>query len=212
MAAAQSRRRGRYPHHDGSLPITCSALPTCRAQYPGGPQRGHLSVTSPLHAAFPDPVAGRHPQIHFRGLLRLHARYGPLDCSAAQGDLCHKAPIRPVAQPNRLSATRATDFSPDGIFLHWCYTPSGRTLDCPVTETPLQEQRGLRPGNDKNDSTISGNALIPPRQLSRIIRRCASKARDRVANRAGQTGTTTDPAKIAPATDREQALPIHGRR
>jgi len=38
--------------------------------------------------------AGRHPQLRFRGLLRLHSRYGPLDRSAAKSDLCRKAPVR----------------------------------------------------------------------------------------------------------------------
>jgi hypothetical protein len=31
--------------------------------------------------------AGRHPLIDFRELLRLHSRYGPLNCSTAQGVL-----------------------------------------------------------------------------------------------------------------------------
>jgi hypothetical protein len=38
----------------------------------------------PAHAAFPKWQEGRHPHCHFRGLLRLHSRYGPSDCSAAQ--------------------------------------------------------------------------------------------------------------------------------
>src|SRR3954468_9360097 len=29
----------------------------------------------PAHTAFPVSQAGRHPHLHFRGLLRLHARY-----------------------------------------------------------------------------------------------------------------------------------------
>ena len=37
----------------------------------------------PAHAAFPKWQEGRHPHCHFRGLLRLHSRYGPPDCSAA---------------------------------------------------------------------------------------------------------------------------------
>ena len=37
----------------------------------------------PAHAAFPKWHEGRHPHCHFRGLLRLHSRYGPPDCSAA---------------------------------------------------------------------------------------------------------------------------------
>jgi hypothetical protein len=31
--------------------------------------------------------AGRHPLIDFRELLRFHSRYGPLNCSTAQGVL-----------------------------------------------------------------------------------------------------------------------------
>ena len=30
----------------------------------------------PAHAAFPKWQEGRHPHCHFRGLLRLHSRYG----------------------------------------------------------------------------------------------------------------------------------------
>src|ERR1700674_4496471 len=37
----------------------------------------------PAHAAFPKWQEGRHPHCHFRGLLRLHSRYGPPDCSTA---------------------------------------------------------------------------------------------------------------------------------
>jgi len=86
-----------------------------------------MSVASPSAWAFPEQQSGRHPQVPFRGLLRLHARYGPLDRSAAQGDLCHEASIRLVAQPNRSSATRSTDNSLGGTSLHWRYAPSGRT-------------------------------------------------------------------------------------
>ena len=35
----------------------------------------------PAHAAFPKWPEGRHPHCHFRGLLRLYSRYGPLGCS-----------------------------------------------------------------------------------------------------------------------------------
>ena len=43
------------------------------------------------------------------------------------GGLCHEASTRTVARPSRSSATRSTDNSLGGIFLHWCYAPSGRT-------------------------------------------------------------------------------------
>jgi hypothetical protein len=81
----------------------------------------------PIHAAFPEIQAGRHPHHHFRGLLRLHSRYGPLDCSTAQGGLCHEASTRPVTQPGRSSATGTIDNSPGEIFLHWWCVPSART-------------------------------------------------------------------------------------
>ena len=105
---------------NGPPPITRTTFPTCRAQYPGGSERVPMSVASPFHdAAFPVSQAGRHPRFHFRGLLRLHSRYGPLDRSTAQGGLCYEASRRPVTQPPRSSATRSTDNSLDGTFLHW---------------------------------------------------------------------------------------------
>ena len=113
---------------NGSPPITRTTFPTCRAHYPGGSERVHTSVASPFHAAFPDRRAGRHPHHHFRGLLRLHSRYGPLGRSTAQGGLCHEVSRRPVTRPPRSLATRSTDNSLGGIFLHWCSAPSGRTF------------------------------------------------------------------------------------
>ena len=47
-------------------------FPTCRAHYPGGPDGGFCRPSAP--SVLPSPVsAGRHPQLHFRGLLRLHS-------------------------------------------------------------------------------------------------------------------------------------------
>src|SRR5512147_970177 len=87
--------------------MTRTTLPACRAHYPGGSRRVLVSVASPSHAAFPESQAGRHPRLHFRGLLRLHSRYGPPDRSTALGGLCRKASARPVAPPSRLPATRS---------------------------------------------------------------------------------------------------------
>ena len=80
----------------------------------------------PAHAAFPKWQEGRHPHCHFRGLLRLHSRYGPPDRSATQGDLCHEAPTQPVTRPSRSSASGPIDNYPGGILLHRCFAPSGR--------------------------------------------------------------------------------------
>jgi hypothetical protein len=46
----------------------------------------------------PSPILRRVGVHHFRGLLRLHSRYGLLDCSTAHGGLCHEASIQPVTQ------------------------------------------------------------------------------------------------------------------
>src|ERR1700730_7340116 len=44
--------------------------------------------------AFPKWQGGRHPHCHFRGLLRLHSRYGPPDRSAA-----HRRPLSRGSNP-----------------------------------------------------------------------------------------------------------------
>ena len=114
---------------NGSPPITRTTMRTCRAHYPGGSKRVHVSIASPSHAAFPELWAGRHPHCPFRGLLRLHSRYGPHARSTAQGGLCHGASTRPVTRPRRPSATSSIDNSLGGTFLHRCFAPSGRTRD-----------------------------------------------------------------------------------
>ena len=55
------------------------AVPTTPAD-----QTGARVDCFPAHTAFPKWQEGRHPHCHFRGLLRLHSRYGPPDRSAAQ--------------------------------------------------------------------------------------------------------------------------------
>ena len=97
------------PHHPSNVPCPL----------PRRIETGACVDCFPAHTAFPVSQAGRHPHLHFRGLLRLHARYGPLDRSTAQGGLCHEAPAQSVARPNRSSATRSIDNSLGGTFLHW---------------------------------------------------------------------------------------------
>jgi hypothetical protein len=72
-----------------------------------------------VHTAFPAFRPGRHPHYGFRGLLRLHSRYGPLDCSTARSGLRHEASARPIARPSRSSATRSIDYSLGGTLLRW---------------------------------------------------------------------------------------------
>ena len=95
-------RRGRRPC-DGveAATLAASGLPRCPDHLPDVlcllPRRietGACIGCFPARAAFPVSLAGRHPRLHFRGLLRLHSRYGPSGCSAAQGGLCHEASAR----------------------------------------------------------------------------------------------------------------------
>ena len=94
------------------------ASDSCPGRFTPADQTGARVDCFSVRAASPKWPEGRHPHCHFRGLLRLHSRYGPPDRSAAQGDLCHKAPAPPVTQPSRSSATRSIDNSLGGIYLH----------------------------------------------------------------------------------------------
>ena len=126
MTLSDTRRGRRSATTSRPLPSPrCGSPPL-----PGSPSRRAVPITPadqtgarvgcfPIRAAFPVIQAGRRPRFHFRGLLRLHSRYGPSGCSTAQGGLCHEASTRPVAQPGRSSATRATDSSLGGTLLHW---------------------------------------------------------------------------------------------
>ncbi len=132
MTLSDTRRHRR-------LSATLRPLPSCQTglhRLPAPPSQRAVPSTPadrmgacvdcfPIHAAFPVIQAGRHPHHHFRGLLRLHTRYGPLDCSTAQGGLCHEASARPVTRQSRSSATRPIDNYLGGTSLHWCYALSG---------------------------------------------------------------------------------------
>jgi hypothetical protein len=77
------------------------------------------------HRVLPDslwPSRRTHPVgIHafmFRGLLRLHSRYGLQFCSPTSSGLCHEAPVQTVTPPNRSSATQSYRF-----LLVWNFHP-----------------------------------------------------------------------------------------
>jgi hypothetical protein len=59
----------------------------------------------PVRAAFSVFQSGRHPRLHFRGLLKLHSRYGLPVCSPTIRGLCYEASIRPV--PNQIALSVA---------------------------------------------------------------------------------------------------------
>jgi hypothetical protein len=148
-------RACRLSRHSESRPATrtgltrspATPLPACRAHYPGGSERVRLSVASPSRAAFPVSQPGRHPHLHYRGLLRLHSRYGPLARSTAQGGLRRRASVRPVARANRLPATSSTDNSLRGYFLHWFPTRSGRTEKSGLGVAPIRTRLQPKPAS-----------------------------------------------------------------
>jgi hypothetical protein len=124
-ALSDSRRshrlmRCRYPRQRRVSLVARTTMRTCRAHYPGGSERVHVSIASPFHAAFPKLWAGRHPHCPFRGLLRLHSRYGPHACSTAQGGLCHglrrdQLPGHAARQLPAQSTTRWVEPSSTGV-------------------------------------------------------------------------------------------------
>src|SRR5206468_12098521 len=87
----------------GYPPLTQIAFSACRAHYPGGSEQV-LVGSFPARAAFPVLQAGRHPHRHFRGLLKLHSRYGLHSCSPTKRGLYREAPPWPVSRPGRSPA------------------------------------------------------------------------------------------------------------
>src|SRR5262249_46594200 len=77
------------------------AVPTTPADRAGA----HVDCF-PAHTAFPKWQEGRHPHCHFRGLLRLHTRYGPPDRSAALGAPLSGGSIPRSAPPEPLVSYR----------------------------------------------------------------------------------------------------------
>src|SRR6202011_3449070 len=114
----ERRRRGCWPRPQRVSPVARITFPACHAHYPGESVGGARRLLA-HPCCLPVIQPGRHPRFHFRGLLRLHSRYGPPGCSTAQGGLCHEASVRSVTQPNRSSATRPIDNYLGGTFLHW---------------------------------------------------------------------------------------------
>ena len=101
-------RRWVLPDHDRSPPITRIALPMCRAHYPGGSDQVHMPGFLPC-SVLPSPL---HRRVGIRittfeacsDFTHVTARWL---AQPPKGDLCHKAPARPVTRTSRLSATRS---------------------------------------------------------------------------------------------------------
>ncbi len=102
-------RGARLPDHPGPPPLTQITFLTCRAHYPGGPDRCVMVIQLarsragffPIRSAFPAHAPGRRPHCSFRGLLELHTHYGLPGCSPTYRGLCHEVSASPVSRARR---------------------------------------------------------------------------------------------------------------
>ena len=106
-----------YPHCPSNVPCLI----------PRWTERVLASISSP--SARPSPNLRRVGVHDFTfeacsGFTRVTARW---IAQPPESGLCHEASARPVAQPDRSSATRFIDNFLGGTFLHWQHAPSGRT-------------------------------------------------------------------------------------
>ena len=102
------------------------AVPTTPAD-----QTGARVDCFPAHAAFPKWPEGRHPHCHFRGLLRLHSRYGSSDRSVTKATFVTR--LQPCRSPGQ-----AARQLPDQSTILWVESSS----------TDDSRLRGARPIND----------------------------------------------------------------
>ena len=94
---------GSLPPHLGRVShVAYGTFPTCHPHYPGGPDQVHLSVASLSASAFLEYRAGRRPLLYFRGLLKVHSRYGlpvcsqPKSCTSVSRASGGRSPYPPV--------------------------------------------------------------------------------------------------------------------
>ncbi|MFZ3341834.1 MAG: hypothetical protein WA213_13190, partial [Terriglobales bacterium] len=60
-----------------------------------------------------------HPRLHFRGLLRLHTRYGLQGCSSTFRGLYREAPPSLVSRLERSQAIKSNQQLLEWSFPHW---------------------------------------------------------------------------------------------
>jgi len=82
-------------------------------------RRVHLSI--PSQSVRPSPF---HWRVGIRDFtFEACSALRPVGLLNRPGRLCHEAPVRPVTQPNRSSATRPIDYYLAGFCLHWLSVP-----------------------------------------------------------------------------------------
>ena len=84
----------------------------CRAHHPGGSSGCAHRLLPTLMGVFPNWQEGRHSHCVFRGLVKLHSRYGPSDRSATQ-----RRPLSRVFSPASYPAKALASFWPQSIIV-----------------------------------------------------------------------------------------------
>jgi hypothetical protein len=93
----KGRLKEAIPSPSWASRVATHSFPTCRPHYPGEAP-GSSTVALPGVAAFPALMSGRPSQSHFRGLLRVHSRYGPQFRWPSFRGRCPGGSTTPVAQ------------------------------------------------------------------------------------------------------------------
>jgi hypothetical protein len=86
----------------------------------------------PCRAAFSALAPDRHPHYCFRGLLKLHTRYGPPDCSPTMCGLCHEVSISPVFRTHRSPAIESNHQLFEWVLPPLVFSPFGAHAKAPV--------------------------------------------------------------------------------
>ena len=134
-------------------------------------------------SAFPVTQAGRHPQLHFRGLLGIHSRYGPRSCWPTQGGRCPRGFGRRSCPcpPLGWLPSRADSYS-GGSFIRWSSALSWRTeksrlgtsdVHLHTDSSPASPHSNLNPDFRAVSPTSRCRSSWPPRSTG-----CARCPRD----------------------------------
>ncbi len=110
--------------NDGFPPITQTTFSDMPRSLPRRIETGACRFF-PARTAFPQSQRGRHPRLHFRGLLKLHSRCGLPDCSPArwpalsQGSDPASCPAEPLVSYHVLPTTTWVAPSATGDLRRW---------------------------------------------------------------------------------------------
>ena len=139
-------RGARLPDHPGPPPLTQITFLTCRAHYPGGPDRCVMVIQLarsragffPIRSAFPAHAPGRRPHCSFRGLLELHTHYGLPGCSPTYRGLCHEVSASPVSRARRSIAIESNHQLFEWVLPPLVICPFGAHARVPAPHRPVE--------------------------------------------------------------------------